>query len=89
MDQLSDMNSHMDSIIQVISNLIKNYLIYFICLFSFVGRRFDLNGKEKNWWTSKTQTEFNHRAQCFVTQYGKVVDPIAQIHVSILESIIY
>lgn len=46
------------------------------------GRRFDLHGEMKNWWTLKTQTEFNHKAQCMVTQYGSAIEPTTHLHVN-------
>lgn len=46
------------------------------------GRRFDLHGEMKNWWTLKTQIEFNHKAQCMVSQYSAAVEPTTQLHVN-------
>ncbi|MBP9681446.1 MAG: M13 family metallopeptidase [Bacteriovorax sp.] len=32
------------------------------------GRQFDAQGNLKNWWTKKTQDQFNQKAQCFINR---------------------
>ena len=51
--------------------------------FDNLGRRFDLNGQETNWWTNATLTEFNHKTACFIKQYSAILDPVANLHVSV------
>lgn len=46
------------------------------------GRRFDLHGEMKNWWTLKTQTEFSHKSQCMVKQYSAAIEPTTKLHVN-------
>jgi predicted metalloendopeptidase len=45
------------------------------------GAQYDQNGNLNNWWSQKTQIEFNKRAQCFVEQYGSIKD--ARINMSL------
>ena len=39
------------------------------------GQQFDKSGNLIDWWTSETKIRFSERAQCFVKQYGDIVDP--------------
>ena len=34
------------------------------------GRKYDIDGKLKDWWTNRTSAEFNKRAQCFIDEYS-------------------
>ncbi|EGT34292.1 hypothetical protein CAEBREN_32066 [Caenorhabditis brenneri] len=39
------------------------------------GRKFDENGKKRNWWTPEDSAEYDRRAQCLVDQYDNYDDP--------------
>ncbi|KAG0233985.1 Endothelin-converting enzyme 1 [Actinomortierella wolfii] len=39
--------------------------------FDTSGRNFDYDGFLRNWWTNKTATHFNAKAQCMIDQYSK------------------
>eukprot|EP00833_Pecoramyces_ruminatium_P009530 jgi/Orpsp1_1/1183562/evm.model.c7180000085730.1 len=34
------------------------------------GRKFDANGKRRNWWTDEDSEKFNELTQCFINQYS-------------------
>lgn len=38
------------------------------------GSQYDENGNLNDWWSNKTQIEFDKRAKCFVDQYGAIKD---------------
>ena len=42
------------------------------------GRKFDLKGNMKDWWTAEDAKAFEGRAQCFVDQYGSY-EPLAGV----------
>ncbi|KAG0236303.1 hypothetical protein BGW42_003715 [Actinomortierella wolfii] len=49
------------------------------------GRLFNATGFFTNWWTNKTEEEFEKRAECFVEEYGNftVKDPVGrEVHVN-------
>lgn len=48
------------------------------------GRKYDLHGKQFNWWTNATLTKFLDKAKCIQEQYGRIHDPVADKNVSIL-----
>ncbi|KAI6248111.1 Endothelin-converting enzyme [Erysiphe necator] len=43
--------------------------------FDSTGRHYDQNGKYTDWWSSKTVSNFEKRAQCFVNQYSNFTVP--------------
>ncbi|KAL1429268.1 hypothetical protein MTO96_016481 [Rhipicephalus appendiculatus] len=43
------------------------------------GGQFDADGALREWWTNKTRTEFNKRAECFISQYGNITDEKANM----------
>ncbi|CAL2046266.1 unnamed protein product [Caenorhabditis brenneri] len=43
--------------------------------FDPVGRTFDEDGNEKDWWTPEDSAEYDRRAQCLVDQYNNYDDP--------------
>ncbi|EGT34298.1 hypothetical protein CAEBREN_32334 [Caenorhabditis brenneri] len=43
--------------------------------FDPIGRTFDENGNEKDWWTPEDSAEYDRRAQCLVEQYNNYDDP--------------
>jgi predicted metalloendopeptidase len=36
------------------------------------GRKFDATGALSDWWTPSVKAQFDARAQCLVTQYGRI-----------------
>ena len=46
------------------------------------GRRFDEDGRQRDWWSMETSQAFTTHAQCFITQYGKIHDPFADLNVN-------
>ncbi len=43
--------------------------------FCWIGRQFDKDGNNKNWWDSQTDKNFKERAQCIIEQYGNYTVP--------------
>ncbi|KAH8382302.1 hypothetical protein KR009_002780, partial [Drosophila setifemur] len=39
------------------------------------GAMFDSNGKESNWWTDKSRSEFEDRVQCYIDHYESYLIP--------------
>lgn len=39
------------------------------------GRFYDERGRLVDWWGGDTEEEFNDKKECFIEQYGKIVDP--------------
>lgn len=50
--------------------------------FDVEGSKLDSYGRQVNWWSNYTRTEFNDKAQCFVGQYGKIVDKVTNMSVN-------
>ncbi|KIH66935.1 peptidase family M13, partial [Ancylostoma duodenale] len=42
---------------------------------SFAGRQFDAIGNLREWWDTAAKKRFEERAQCIVSQYGKIEVP--------------
>ncbi|XP_077499038.1 neprilysin-1-like [Amblyomma americanum] len=40
------------------------------------GSQYDSEGRLVNWWSNRTEQEFNAKKKCFIEQYGSVVDPV-------------
>lgn len=40
------------------------------------GCQFDGEGRLLNWWSNRTEQEFNENKKCFIEQYGNIVDPV-------------
>src|SRR5699024_6809855 len=38
------------------------------------GQQFDKSGNLVDWWTDETKKRFTEGAQCFIKQYGAIVD---------------
>ena len=38
--------------------------------FDDIGKQFDKNGNNKNWWDVETDLKFKSKAQCLVDQYN-------------------
>ncbi len=57
--------------------LVFNFLvkINFKLNFSSIGRQFDKDGNNKNWWDSQTDKNFKERAQCIIEQYANYTVP--------------
>ena len=50
--------------------------------FDETGKVYDKNGNHgKDWWTKETSAKFDEGAQCFVQQYGSILDPITGLKV--------
>lgn len=45
------------------------------------GRKFSATGILENWWTNATLQKFLNRTQCFIEQYGRIVDPTTKLNV--------
>lgn len=43
------------------------------------GSEYDADGNHRSWWHPKTRTTFQNRANCFIHQYGTIVDPHANV----------
>lgn len=39
------------------------------------GSQYDGEGRLIDWWSNKTEQEFNEKKDCFIHQYGNIVDP--------------
>ena len=39
------------------------------------GQQFDKSGNLIDWWSESTKIAFTKGAQCFIDQYGSIVDP--------------
>lgn len=46
------------------------------------GRKFDELGNLRDWWTQVTTERFHLKSQCFVKQYGSLIEPISGLHVN-------
>ncbi|XP_077557465.1 neprilysin-1-like isoform X2 [Haemaphysalis longicornis] len=46
--------------------------------FDALGSQFDGDGELRNWWSNESRKEFEERAMCFVRQYSKIDDPVAE-----------
>ncbi|KAL1469249.1 hypothetical protein MTO96_004958 [Rhipicephalus appendiculatus] len=40
------------------------------------GSQFDAEGRIVDWWSNKTEENFNAKKECFIKQYGSILDPI-------------
>lgn len=40
------------------------------------GSQYDAEGRIVNWWSNKTEQNFNEKKECFIKQYGSIVDSI-------------
>lgn len=45
------------------------------------GSQFDKQGNLVNWWTDITKKNFAIKSKCFIDEYGKIYDPVAQKNV--------
>ncbi|XP_070382957.1 neprilysin-1-like [Dermacentor albipictus] len=43
------------------------------------GLHYDAHGMETKWWTNYTGAAFFEKADCFLKQYGNIVDPLANM----------
>ena len=50
--------------------------------FDNMGRFHDETGKVRDWWSKESLAKFEEKSQCFVQQYGAIVDPITGLNVS-------
>lgn len=39
------------------------------------GQQFDKSGNLIDWWTDEAKQRFTKGAQCFIDQYGSIIDP--------------
>ena len=46
------------------------------------GRRYDLNGQRKNWWTAESLRQFNKRTKCISDQYSGFYSKVGDDYVS-------
>lgn len=61
----------------------KNF--YFTSHFFFIikiGRQFDKNGNNVNWWEPETDKSFKERTKCIIEQYGNYTVPENGLKVS-------
>lgn len=65
--------------------------LYFILLVSHTemthgfdsnGRKFDLHGFMKNWWSNDTLTKFNNKTACIRDQYSAIYNPTVGLNIS-------
>lgn len=47
------------------------------------GKQYDKYGNLKNWWSSKTEREYNKRTECFINEYESFREPTTGLFVSI------
>ncbi|XP_037288066.2 neprilysin-1 [Rhipicephalus microplus] len=40
------------------------------------GSQFDGEGRLVDWWSNKTEQNFNAKKECFIKQYGSIADPV-------------
>lgn len=40
------------------------------------GSQFDAEGRIVDWWSNKTEQNFNEKKECFIKQYGSIVNPL-------------
>ncbi|XP_049514872.1 neprilysin-1-like [Dermacentor silvarum] len=40
------------------------------------GAQYDGEGRIVDWWSNKTQQNFNEKKECFIKQYGSLVNPV-------------
>ncbi|XP_017489884.1 PREDICTED: neprilysin-11-like, partial [Rhagoletis zephyria] len=50
--------------------------------FDDTGRKFDAVGNLHNWWSNASEAGYLTRAQCFVKQYGDIVEPETGLHLN-------
>jgi predicted metalloendopeptidase len=48
-----------------------------------IGKQFDKEGNNNNWWDSETDLKFKDRADCLVNQYNNYVVPQNGMRVSV------
>ena len=46
------------------------------------GRKFDVTGTLRDWWTPTSAAAFRNRTACFVTQYSAYSPPQSPLHVN-------
>ncbi|KAL1483666.1 hypothetical protein MTO96_033045 [Rhipicephalus appendiculatus] len=44
--------------------------------FGDTGREYDGSGQHVNWWTDYATSKFDEKKNCFLEQYGSIVDPL-------------
>lgn len=52
--------------------------------FDDVGRRFDKNGRIRDWWDLETKTQFLSKTSCMVDQYSRYTEKAVGLQVSLL-----
>ncbi|XP_075529928.1 neprilysin-1-like [Dermacentor variabilis] len=45
----------------------------------YKGLHYDARGMKTKWWTNYTEAAFFEKADCFLKQYGSIVDPLANM----------
>ncbi|KAI1285214.1 Neprilysin-1 [Halotydeus destructor] len=46
------------------------------------GKQYDKFGNLRDWWTSRTESEYNDRAECFINQYENFREPTTGLYVN-------
>lgn len=46
------------------------------------GKQYDKTGNLRDWWTTKTEREYNKRAECFIREYDSFREPTTGLFVS-------
>lgn len=41
-----------------------------LCFLFYAGRRFDMKGDERNWWSEETLEAFERKTKCLKNQYS-------------------
>ena len=49
--------------------------------FDDIGKQFDKDGNNANWWESETDKKFAEKAQCIISQYSNYTVPENGMHV--------
>ncbi|XP_054159894.1 neprilysin-2-like [Oppia nitens] len=50
--------------------------------FDDIGKQFDQNGNNNNWWDSRTDSLFNNKSQCLINQYNNYVLPEIEVNIN-------
>ena len=51
------------------------------------GKQYDKNGNLRDWWSMKTQREYNRRSQCFIREYDNFREPSTGLLVSFVRKL--